>query len=331
MMGQHGSPVLAADIGGTKIIIALISESGRILAEDRIPTLPDEGVSAVIGRLFTAVDDLLSRNIIKSSQLRGISVACAGGIDTERGVVVTSSPNMSGWSYIPLRDFVQEKYKVNNIYVLNDASAAALGEQQFGAGRGVDNLVMVTVGTGIGGGVIVNGRLYLGARGGAGEIGHMTIDVNGPACGCGNTGCLEVMASGTAIARDAITRISWGEKSSLVEMAGNEIESITAEMVGNSARNGDPLATDVISQAVNYLATGIVNLVNIFNPEMIIIGGGMAELGDIIIDPVKAMVTERAFSISARVVHIVTAQLGNQAGVYGAAAFALQQGNRRKE
>jgi glucokinase len=330
MTGQHGSPVLAADIGGTKIIIALVSESGRILAEDRIPTLPDEGVSAVIERLFTAIDGLLGRNLVKSSELHGISIACAGGIDTERGVVVTSSPNLSGWYDIPLKDIMEERYKVDT-FVLNDASAAALGEQQFGAGKGVANLVLVTVGTGIGGGIITNGRLYLGARGGAGEIGHMTIDVNGPDCGCGSIGCLERLASGTAIARDAIQRIEQGEKSSLAEMAGGEVENITTEMIGTAARNGDPLAVDVLSKGVSYLATGIVNLVNIFDPEMVIIGGGMAEMGDLIIDPVKKMVAERTFSIAARSTRIVTAQLGNRAGVYGAAAFAFQQADRRTE
>jgi glucokinase len=154
---DKGSPVLAVDIGGTKIMTAIISNAGQILAKDVCPTLADEGVQAVINRLFSAVDGLLNRNNMKSSQLGGIGVACAGGIDSARGVVVTSSPNMPGWFNIPLKNIVQEKYQANT-FVINDASAAALGEHRFGAGRGVRNLVLLTLGTGIGGGIITNGR-----------------------------------------------------------------------------------------------------------------------------------------------------------------------------
>jgi glucokinase len=321
-------PVLAVDIGGTKIMTAIISNDGRILAKDICPTLADEGVQLVINRLFSSVDSLLSLNSIESSQLGGIGIACAGGIDSGRGVVVTPSPNLQDWHDIPLAEIVRERYLVDTLLV-NDASAAALGEHRFGAGRGVSNLVLLTLGTGIGGGIIVNGELYLGACGSAGEIGHMTVDANGPMCGCGNTGCLEVLASGTAVARDAIRRISQGEQSSLVDMVEGEIESITAEQVGTAARNGDSLALNVISQAASYLGVGMVNLVNIFNPDMIVLGGGMAELGGLFLDPAKRMVAERAFPISAQAVRIVTAQLGNEAGVYGAAVYTLEQRIRR--
>lgn len=327
---EQGLPVLAVDIGGTKIMTAIISNDGHILAKDICRTLADEGVPSVINRLFSAVDSLLNLNSIEPSQLGGIGIACAGGIDSERGVVVTPSPNLQDWHDIPLAEIVRERYRVD-AFLVNDASAAALGEHRFGAGRGVSNLVLITLGTGIGGGIITNGELYLGACGSAGEIGHMTVYANGPECGCGNTGCLEVLASGTAVARDAVKRISQGEQSSLVDMVAGEIESITAEQVGAAARDGDSLALNVLSQAAGYLGVGMVNLVNIFNPEMIVLGGGMAELGGLFIDPAKRMVAERAFPISAQAVHIVTAQLGNEAGVYGAAVYALKQGIRRAE
>ena len=327
--GQQGLPVLAVDIGGTKIIAAIISNSGRILAEDRCLTLAGDGVSAVIERIFTAIDRLLSQNITEISQLDCIGIAVAGAIDSNRGLV-TVSPNLPGWLDVPLRYIVQDRYQVD-AFLVNDASAAALGEHRFGVGRGVSNLILLTLGTGIGGGIVINGEMYCGACGSAGEIGHMVIDVNGPECACGNRGCLEALASGTAVARDAIRRIGQGEKSSLVEMAKGEIESITAETVGTAARNGDSLALDVLSRAANYLGVGMVNLVNIFNPEMIVLGGGMAKLGSLFIDPAKRVVAERAFPISAQAVRIVTAQLGNEAGVYGAAAFALEQGIRRTE
>ena len=328
MTDQHDAPVLAADIGGTKVMTALFSSEGKMLSRDVCPTLANEGVKPVIERLCSAIDSLLGRNSLKASQLGGIGVACAGGIDSGRGVVVTPSPNMTGWVDIPLADIIQERFKMNT-FVVNDASAAALGEHHSGAGRGVDNLVLFTLGTGIGGGIIASGELYLGAVGAAAEIGHMTVDANGPKCGCGNTGCLEMLASGRAVERDAVKRVSQGEKSSLSEMAGGKTENITAEMVGAAAKNGDPLALDVLMRAAYYLGIGMVNVVNIFNPEMIVLGGGMAELGDLFIGPGKKMVAERAFPVSSRAVCIVTAQLGNEAGVYGAAAFALEQAMRR--
>jgi glucokinase len=325
---KQNSPVLALDIGGTKILTALFSPNGKMLAREVCPTLADEGLSVVIERLASAIDGLLERNNIKPVQLAGIGIACAGGIDTGRGVVVTPSPNMPDWIDIPLADIIQKRFGVNTS-IVNDASAAALGEHRYGAGKGINNLILFTLGTGIGGGIIIDGKLYLGAIGGAGELGHMTIDVDGPGCGCGNTGCLEMLASGRAVERDTIGRLRQGKESALLDIVKGDIDHVTAEMVGAAARNGDLLALDVLSRAAYYLGIGIVNAVNIFNPEMVILGGGMAELGDILIGPGRRMVKERAFSVSSRAVRIVTALLGNEAGVYGAAVFALDQMTRR--
>ncbi len=313
-------PVLAIDLGGTKIITAIISNKGQMIAREYCLTLADEGPQSVINRILSAIDHLLSLENIGSSQLGSISIASAGAIDCARGLV-TSSPNLPGWYDIPLRDIVREKHGVNT-FLINDASAAALGEHQFGAGRGVNNLIYLTVSTGIGGGIIINGRLYSGLCGSAGEIGHMTIDVNGPRCNCGNIGCLETLASGTAVAKDAIRRISRGERSSLTEVAEGKIENITAEEVSLAAQGGDSLALEVISKAATYLGIGMVNLVNIFNPEMIIVGGGMSKMGNLLLNPARQVVRERAFSLSAQAVCVVPAQLGDDAGVLGAAVFA---------
>jgi glucokinase len=325
---ENNSPVLAVDIGGTKILAALFSPAGKILASVTRPTLADEGVAAVIDRLGSTISGLLSDNHLNAPQLAGIAIACAGGIDTGRGVVVTPSPNMPGWSDVPLADIVRKKFGVDT-FVINDASAAALGEHRYGAGMGVRNLVLFTMGTGIGGGIIIEGELYLGAVGGAGELGHMTVAADGPECDCGNTGCLEMLASGRAVARDAVARLRRGEKSVLLDVVKGDINSVTSEQVGAAARRGDPLASDVISRAAYYLGIGMVNAVNIFNPEVVVIGGGMAELGDMLLVPCRQMVAARAFSVSSGVVRIVTAQLGNEAGVFGAAAFALDCITRR--
>ena len=316
-------PVLAIDLGGTKIITALISSKGQMIAREYCLALAEEGPESVINRLLSAVDHLLSQRNIASSQLDSISIASAGAINSEKGLI-TSSPNLPGWYDIPLRDIVRERYRVNT-FLINDASAAALGEHHLGAGKGVNNLIYLTVSTGIGGGIIINGKLYSGPCGSAGEIGHMTIDVNGPRCNCGNIGCWETLASGTAVAKETIRRISHGEGSSLTEIVEGKIENITAEKVGVAAQGGDSLALEVISRTATYLGVGMVNLVNIFNPEMIIVGGGLSKMGDLLLNPARQVVRERAFQLSAQAVRIVPAQLGDDAGVLGAAIFALQQ------
>ena len=319
---RQGLPVLAIDLGGTKIIAALISNKGQVLAREYHLTLADEGPRSVIKRILSAIDHLLGLRNIDPSQLDSISIAAAGAINPEKGLV-TSSPNLPGWNNVPLRDTIRRKYKVNT-FLINDANAAALGEHHFGAGKGVNNLVLLALGTGIGGGIIINGKLYSGSHGSAGEIGHMTIDINGPRCNCGNIGCLEVLASGTAVAKEAVRRNRQGERSSLTEIVEGKIENITAEKVSIAAQGGDSLASEVISSAAFYLGVGMVNLVNIFNPEMIIVGGGMAKMGDLLLNPAKQIVRERAFQSSAQAVRIVPAQLGENSGLVGAAVFARQ-------
>jgi glucokinase len=320
---SNAKPVLAVDIGGTKILAALVTKDGKVLAKERRPTLASEGPTAVIDQLFATLDALFRAQKMTASQLHSISIACAGGIDADRGVV-TTSPNLPGWIDVPLRDTVKDRYNVKTL-LLNDSSAAALGEYRFGVGKNAKNFIMLTVGTGIGGGIILKGKLYNGTAGSAGELGHMTIDVNGPLCNCGNTGCLEMLASGTAMAQAARRRLNQGEKSALVDMTKGKIEDITAEQIGIAAQNGDKLSAEIIAEAAAYLGVGMVNLVNIFNPEVLAVGGGVSKLGDVLLEPARRIVKERAFPISARTVRIVTARLGDEAGVLGAAVFAFEK------
>lgn len=315
-------PVLALDVGGTKIITALVSSKYKMIAREYSLTQAAEGPEAVTKRILNTIDRFLSSRNMSPSQLGAISIAIAGLIDMDRGVV-TASPNLPGWYDIPLRDITKEKYKINT-FLINDANAAILGEHRLGAGKGLSNLVLLTLGTGIGGGIIINGKLYLGASGGAAEIGHMIIEVNGPECNCGSFGCLEMLVSGKAIAREAIRRISDGEKSSLFNTVAGKIENITAREVDQAARDGDSLAQEVIAAAATYLGAGLVSLVNLLNPEAIIIGGGLANMGDLLLEPAKQIVMERAFRLSAQAVRIVPAQLGEDAGVFGAAIVAFQ-------
>ncbi|OGN98428.1 MAG: hypothetical protein A2Y58_02435 [Chloroflexi bacterium RBG_13_51_52] len=314
--------VVAVDIGGTKIMVALFSEDGKILAKKTIPTLANEGADAIVERLYSTIKEVLESKSISLREIDAICIACAGSIDTKKGVVETPSPHLPGWAGLPLADIIRDKTGVVT-YIINDASAAALGEQRYGVGKDVRNLVLLTLGTGIGGGIIIDGQLYLGARGAAGELGHMTVEAHGPGCGCGNIGCLEILASGTAIEDDAISRLRRGEKSILVTMSEGDFDRITTQMVGKAAQSLDKLSQDVIARAAYYLGVGMVNIVNVFDPEMVVIGGGISGLGEMIIAPGRKMVATQAFSITARTVRIVIGQLGNEAGVYGAAAFAF--------
>jgi glucokinase len=327
--GDISLPVVAIDLGGSKIALGIVSREYRVLTRADQPTLAEEGVESVISRLISAVKQLVASGSLAMSRLCGISVAAAGAIDSPRGIV-TLSPNLPGWRDIPLASIVEERLGIRT-WLLNDANGAALGEHHLGVGRGVDNLIYLGIGTGIGGAIIIDGKLYTGACGSAGEIGHMTIEVNEPRCECGNSGCLEQLAAGKAIARQAKERLNSGERSSLTDAVAGRVENITAKDVAVAAREGDFLAGDVINNAATYLGVGMVSLVNIFNPEMIIVGGGVANMGDLLLAPVRQMVKERAFPESAAVVRIVNAELGSDAGLLGAAHFAFMQNRNREE
>lgn len=316
------SQVLAVDIGGTKIAAALVTREGVIEHRNRTATLAAEGPAAVLTRLWALVDGVLSEAGLNTTQIAGISLAVAGPIDMREGMI-TTAPNLPGWDAIPLRAMVADRYKVQS-FLINDAKAAALGEQEFGAGKGLSDLICVTLGTGIGGGIIIGGRLYLGRSGAAGEIGHMTIDLHGPRCSCGNIGCWETFASGTAMEAEAARRIRAGERSSLRLASDAGSGEVTAENIADAARRGDSLASSVISWSAGHIGTGLVNLANIFNPEVIVLGGGLSKIGDPLILPAVSVVKERAFPIIARDVSIAVSSIGDDAAVLGAAAFAFR-------
>jgi glucokinase len=314
---NKGKQILALDLGGTKIRSAIVLSSGEIVSSARYPTQAAKGPEKVIERLTYAIKDTLQRVGFKIEDLNGIVIASAGIIDIINGIV-TASPSLPGWRDIPLRNIIGKKLKTE-VQLINDASAAALGEHRFGAGKGLNNLVYLTVSTGIGGGIIINRELYDGTDGCAAEIGHMIIEADGPKCNCGSSGCLEVMASGTAIAREAQRRIAQGQRSSLIDFTKNSTSIITAETVAEAAKCGDTVACEVINRAAYYLGIGIANVVNIFNPEMVIIGGGVSKMGELLLKPARKVVKQKAFRLPAGTVRIVRSRLGDNAGIMGAA------------
>jgi len=227
--------------------------------------------------------------------------------------VVTASPNIPEFQDLPIRERVEERFGLPTL-LLNDASAAALGEHTFGAGRGFHHLLYLTISTGIGGGIIADDRLYLGAQGAAGEVGHQVIEAKGPRCHCGSRGCLEALASGWAIAREAKRRLK---------------KRMTAEMVHRAAREGDPLAREVIERAGEYLGIGLANLVNLFNPELLILGGGVANMGELLLGPAERAMRQRAFALPAGIVKMVPPALGDDPGLLGVAAWFFRQGGKK--
>lgn len=314
--------ILGVDIGGTKIAAVLTTAYGEIVARGRNLTPAQAGPDTGMSSVFSAIEKAMGSGQVAPSQLLGVGIAAAGSIDSDKGKVIFS-PNLPRWREVPLRNIIQQRFGAP-AYLGNDATLAALGEWHFGLKRKVDNLVYITVSTGIGGGIIANGKLYTGACGTAGEMGHMTIEVNGPCCNCGNIGCWETLASGTALAREAAKQISEGAYTSITELVGGDISKIDAKVVGLAAKQGDRLAKELISQLAYYFGVGLVNVVNTFNPELILVGGGVAKMGDLLLRPAIKVVRERAFSTAAKAVHIKPALLGDDSAALGAVAFVLE-------
>lgn len=321
---NHASFILGIDIGGTKLAVGLVTQEGDLVAQDRVPTLATEGPDKVIDRLIQLCRRVVAESGISWSQVRAAGVGCGGPLDPETGVIY-EPPNLPGWVAVPLVQRLRDALGIP-VYLDNDANAAALGEHRFGAGRGVANLVYLTISTGIGGGIIIGNKLYQGENGNAGEIGHMSMVYDGRACNCGSNGCLEAYASGTNIAARAREAVIAGEESLLVSLAGSP-EAISGETIMAALGQEDPVAVRIWDETVQILGAGIANVINIFNPQRVVLGGGITNFGDLLFDPIRRIALTRAMKPLASVVEIVPAQLGNDVGILGAAAVAMARLN----
>jgi glucokinase len=311
-------PILGIDIGGTKLAAGVSTEGGELLSQAQLPTLADEGPDAVIERILELSRTVVADAGCRMDDLERIGIGCGGPLDPWRGVI-TNALNLPGWIDIPIVDRIQRALG-RPASVDNDANAAALAEHRFGAGRGVRNLVYLTVSTGVGGGVIADDRLLRGENGNAAELGHVSVDVDGRACHCGSIGCLETYASGTNIA--AIAR-EWlagsDEASALRDLA----EPVRAEDVAAAARAGDAVASEVWGRAMLLLGAGIVSIIHAFNPALVVLGGGVTRAGDDLFAPVRDVVAKRTMPWLRDVVEVVPAALGTSTGILGAVAVAL--------
>ncbi|HEY3247738.1 MAG TPA: ROK family protein [bacterium] len=313
---------IGVDLGGSKILTAVVSEDGRVAARERVST-PQEGPDSVVTAVEQTVERVLSAARLSVTDIVGIGVGAPGPLNPETGMVF-EPPNLKGWHDVPFGTLLAARVGVG-AFLENDADAAALGEWRFGAGRGVDDLVYITVSTGIGGGIIIRGELLQGVSGTAGEVGHMTIDINGPRCVCGNTGCLEVLAAGPAIARSAQEAVRAGRRTTLRARAGGEITNITARVVAEAAAAGDEVAAEVFHRAATYVGVGVANLLNLLNPALVILGGGVSNAGALLLDTVAEVARARAFEQPARDARIVLTALGDDVGAVGAAVVAFMR------
>lgn len=314
--------IVGVDLGGTNIVVGLLPmEGGEVLGLRNLPTESQRGPKFVVNRIVEMVEGAIAEVLKEQGgtrdQIAGVGIGSPGPLDRKAGMVI-NTPNL-GWRNFPLRDLISNAVHLPAT-LDNDANCATYGEWWLGAGKDVDNLVGLTLGTGIGGGIVLGGQIYHGASDIAGEIGHMTIDSTGRRCKCGNYGCLEAYASGPAIALRAVEGIEVGVETVLTEMVNGKLEDITAATVYEGVVAGDPYATEVMKDTAKFLGAGIANLLNVLNPDMVVIAGGVTRAGDHLFIPVRAEVRRRAFKSAEERCRIVSGELPGTAGVVGAAA-----------
>ena len=304
--------LVGIDIGGTKLATVVADNNGTILHKVRQPTEARYGSDHVVSKLIQMVDRTLALVEISRSQISAIGISCGGPLDTKTGIVY-SPPNLPDWDAVPLKKIITTEFQVPTV-IENDANASAYAEWKFGDGQGYDEVVFMTMSTGIGAGIVSKGQIYHGASDCAGEVGHQILIPNGPLCGCGNRGCLEAICSGPAIARRAQEAIQKQTETKMLKLANDQIAAVKSEHVVEAAQNGDPLALDLIHQTAFYMGWGISNLVNIVNPEVVLIGTIAVAAGDLLLDPIRRTVQQMAMTRPAQIVRILPAKLGDRIG-----------------
>ena len=304
------------DIGGTKIAIALAALDGEVLAKRRLPTPNENGPFALLEIVSQTLAEMIGEN---ESDLTAIGVGSPGPLDIDHGLILSPS-NLRNWDRIPIVEVLSKKFAVP-VILDNDANAAALGEFSFGAGRGFKNVFYVTVSTGIGGGVIIDGNIHHGVSTGAGEIGHTIVDPDGVRCTCGSVGCLETVSSGTHLVRLVKEKLDAGEPTAICDLIADGTE-LSTQVLLEAVRRGDPVAIDIWDKACRYLAISIANAISLLAPEVVVIGGGISSAGELLLEPLRRLVPQYVSMIPKSEINIVTAELGTESGLYGAIELA---------
>src|SRR5882757_5196920 len=319
--GGKAEYVVGVDLGGTKILAGIFNNSYESIGTAKVSTKAQRGVETVISRIERCIRDAVDEADLNMKQVAGVGIGAPGAVDFSAGTVIFA-PNLEGWKDVPLKKELEKQLGVP-VFVENDANIAVLGVHEAELKSKPRNVVGIFVGTGIGGGLIINGALYSGFNHTAGEIGHMVIDVNGPKCGCGNKGCFESLASRTAIFQRIKAGIKEGEKTTLTETLGDNLEDLRSGDLRKAIRRGDKFVVKVIEQAAEYIGIGVANLVNIFGPEVVVLGGGVMEaLSDEMMSVVTKTAKDHAMPGTMKDVEIIASKLGDNAGITDAAVLA---------
>ena len=309
------------DVGGTNIKIGAVWSDGRVGSTREIPTHASSGPEAALGRIVVAVREVLGADGMPPGEMRALGIDSAGIVDGASNLVL-DAPNLRSWERFPLAARLGEVFGVP-AHLVNDVDAMAYAEWKCGAGRGTRHLLCLTLGTGVGGGLILDGKPYRGSQGAGGEVGHMTLDARGPRCPCGSRGCLERYVGAPYIVERTVAKLASDARPS--RMRGVPPAELSPRRLDDEARAGDEIAAEVLEETGWWLGAGLAGLVNVLNPERIVIGGGVAGAGDLLLEPARRTLRERAMSVPAAGVLVVPAALGNDASLVGAALRALER------
>jgi glucokinase len=324
MTEANDTLVVGVDIGGTKVAAGLVDGRGEIKSQIRTPMVANREAADGLAAVVSAIDLLFAQDTKARVRIRGIGICAPGPLDPHTGVVV-NPPNVPCWRNFPLAAEVAKVYDVP-VKVENDANAAALAEGIWGAGRGFHHIFYATIGTGIGTGLVCDKRIYNGRTGAAGEGGHMSIDYNGPRCGCGKPGCIEILAAGPAIARRARAKLAAGQRpqSNILDLARGNIDAVTSEMVGHAYAAGDPLAKEILQETVKLLALWLSNIVDLLEPDVMIIGGGVAAMLNPFFTDLSKWLVEYCVNSRSSEIPLLKAHYGADAGIAGGAALCSE-------
>jgi len=311
---------IGVDLGGTNLKMALVSENGDILFEIRKDTHAEMGPDFILTEIEEGVATLLQKS--GAGSVLGIGIGIPGTVFFEKGIV-SYPPNLPGWKEEPVRDRFQEKFDIP-VIVENDANVAALAEKAHGAGKGFNHFLCITLGTGVGGGLILNGKLYHGAVGAAGEFGHTTINFQGPQCNCGNYGCIERYVGAQYIVERALQKLGRYPDSLLKAYTGDS-DSISPKLISELAQKEDPLSQETLRETGELLGIALTSVVNLLNPELIVIAGGISNAGEILFEPIRQKIKALALPLPGSLVRVVKAQMGDRSGVVGAAQLAFEK------
>ena len=314
--------VAGIDIGATSIDLAVANFSSKVLARFSEPAQVREGPIKILGRACNLLEKVIKDAGLHVEDLRGIGVGVPGPVDFSLGTLV-SPPIMPGWDRYPIIPMVQQWFPTASVVIDNDVNVMALGEINQGAGKGISNLIFVKIGTGIGAGIICEGRIYRGASGCAGDIGHISVSKSGPLCPCGNKGCLEAVAGGKAIADRSLAAAQEGKSPILLKLFEKNNGKLTTEDVGIAAREGDPLSIEIIRESGQMVGDVLAGLVNFYNPDMIVIGGGVSNLGNLLLSSIRQAVLSRSLPLATRNLQLVFSGIGPDAGISGAISLAM--------